>query len=74
MCRRAHVQDENVLLDVSTALEVSGLAAKALVVEVTESALIEDLKPAAATLATLKQLGLRIAVDDFGTGYWSLGI
>ena len=67
-----HVQDENVLLDVSTALEVSGLAAKALVVEVTESALIEDLKPAAATLATLKQLGLRIAVDDFGTGYSSL--
>jgi diguanylate cyclase (GGDEF)-like protein/PAS domain S-box-containing protein len=67
-----HVQDENVLGDVSTALEDSGLAAKALVIEVTESALIEDLVPAAATLARLKKLGLRIAVDDFGTGYSSL--
>ena len=67
-----HVQDENVLRDVSAALDVSGLAAEALVLEVTESALIEDLNPAAATLATLKQLGVRIAVDDFGTGYSSL--
>jgi EAL domain-containing protein (putative c-di-GMP-specific phosphodiesterase class I) len=67
-----HVQDENVLRDVSAALDVSGLAAEALVLEVTESALIEDLNPAAAALATLKQLGVRIAVDDFGTGYSSL--
>ncbi|HEX4980886.1 MAG TPA: EAL domain-containing protein, partial [Ilumatobacteraceae bacterium] len=50
----------------------AGLAAEALVVEITESALIEDLNPAAATLATLKELGVRIAVDDFGTGYSSL--
>jgi EAL domain-containing protein (putative c-di-GMP-specific phosphodiesterase class I) len=67
-----HVQDENVLRDVTAALEASGLAAEALVLEVTESALIEDVDRAAATLATLKDLGLRIAVDDFGTGYSSL--
>jgi diguanylate cyclase (GGDEF)-like protein len=67
-----HVQDESVLRDVGTALAAAGLAAEALVLEITESALIEDLNPAAATLATLKQLGVRIAVDDFGTGYSSL--
>jgi EAL domain-containing protein (putative c-di-GMP-specific phosphodiesterase class I) len=67
-----HVQDDSVLRDVSTALSLSGLAAEALVLEVTETALIEDLSPAASTLATLKALGLRIAVDDFGTGFSSL--
>jgi EAL domain-containing protein (putative c-di-GMP-specific phosphodiesterase class I) len=67
-----HLQDDSVLPDVRTALEVSGLAAEALVLEVTETALIEDLNPAGSTLATLKLLGLRIAVDDFGTGYSSL--
>jgi EAL domain-containing protein (putative c-di-GMP-specific phosphodiesterase class I) len=34
--------------------------------------LMADLQPASVTLATLKALGLRIAVDDFGTGYSSL--
>ncbi len=66
------VQDGGVLHDVTTALTVSGLAAEALMLEVTETALIEDLNPAGSTLATLKALGLRIAVDDFGTGYSSL--
>ena len=67
-----HVQDENVLHDVSSALHASGLDGESLVLEVTETALIEDLSQAGSTLATLKTLGLRIAVDDFGTGYSSL--
>jgi diguanylate cyclase (GGDEF)-like protein len=67
-----HVQDDNVLQDVSAALLASGLAGQSLVLEVTETALIEDLSQAGSTLATLKDLGLRIAVDDFGTGYSSL--
>jgi diguanylate cyclase (GGDEF)-like protein/PAS domain S-box-containing protein len=67
-----HLQDHNVLRDVGNALQSSGLAASALVLEVTETGLIEDLNPAGSTLALLKQLGLRIAVDDFGTGYSSL--
>jgi diguanylate cyclase (GGDEF)-like protein/PAS domain S-box-containing protein len=66
------VQDDNILDDVGEALEGSGLAARALVLEITETALIEDLNPAGVTLATLRHLGLRIAVDDFGTGYSSL--
>ena len=66
------VQDDKILDDVCEALEGSGLAPCALVLEITEAALIEDLNPAGVTLATLRHLGLRIAVDDFGTGYSSL--
>jgi diguanylate cyclase (GGDEF)-like protein/PAS domain S-box-containing protein len=67
-----HVQDDELLHDVTDALESSGLAPGALMIEVTETTLIEDLSPAGTTLATLKRLGLRLAVDDFGTGYSSL--
>ena len=67
-----HVVDDNVLGDIRTALAVSGLSPEALVVEVTETTLIQDLDRARAALTALKRLGIRIAVDDFGTGYSSL--
>jgi diguanylate cyclase (GGDEF)-like protein/PAS domain S-box-containing protein len=67
-----HVVDDNVLGDIRTALAVSGLAPEALVVEVTETTLIQDLDRARSALTALKRLGIRIAVDDFGTGYSSL--
>ncbi|MDP4003557.1 bifunctional diguanylate cyclase/phosphodiesterase [Methylobacterium sp. NEAU K] len=41
-------------------------------VEITESALIQDLEATRATLLSLQHLGVRIALDDFGTGYSSL--
>ncbi len=43
-----------------------------LVVEVTESAVLDDLEGAAAKLGELRSFGIRIALDDFGTGYASL--
>jgi diguanylate cyclase (GGDEF)-like protein len=66
------LQDPGLLDDVAEALHDSGLPASAVVLEVTESALMGDLDTAAARLHALKALGLRLAVDDFGTGYSSL--
>ena len=43
-----------------------------MILELTESALIEDAEATIAALHSLKQLGVRIAIDDFGTGYASL--
>jgi FOG: EAL domain len=57
---------------VAAALEGSGLDPGCLVLELTESVLMDDPDRAAATLNELKQLGVRLAIDDFGTGYSSL--
>ncbi len=53
-------------------LAQEGLPASALCLEITESALITDPEVAAATLHELRDQGVRIAVDDYGTGYSSL--
>ncbi len=63
----AHITDE-----VRAALSASGVDPRHLMLEVTESVLMEDPGSAALALAELRSLGIRIAVDDFGTGYSSL--
>jgi diguanylate cyclase (GGDEF)-like protein/PAS domain S-box-containing protein len=61
------------LLDiVRSALLRSRLPATALMLEVTEGALIDDPEAATEALAKLRALGVRISLDDFGTGYSSL--
>jgi EAL domain-containing protein (putative c-di-GMP-specific phosphodiesterase class I) len=66
------------LVDVSLAATVARAATQAgcttgdLVVEVTETALAWDADVAQASLAALRDAGVRIAIDDFGTGYSSL--
>jgi diguanylate cyclase (GGDEF)-like protein len=57
---------------VASALADADLDAKRLVLEITETVLMQDREAAAATLWELKGLGVRIAIDDFGTGYSSL--
>lgn len=56
---------------VSTVTDV-GLTPSALVVEITETTLIQNLDSAVAVVEGLSRAGLRIALDDFGTGYSSL--
>lgn len=58
--------------DVIDALTDAGLDPGRLVLEITETALVDDAAAAAARLRTLHGLGVRLAIDDFGTGYSSL--
>jgi diguanylate cyclase (GGDEF)-like protein/PAS domain S-box-containing protein len=57
---------------VRRALESSGLPPAQLVIEATESILLEDLEATLAVLRELKAMGVAVAIDDFGTGYSSL--
>ena len=65
----AHV---DIVADVAAVLEETGLAPSTLVLEMTETSLVQDTQLAAGRLQELRRLGVRIAVDDFGTGYSSL--
>jgi diguanylate cyclase (GGDEF)-like protein/PAS domain S-box-containing protein len=58
---------------VHRALADAGLPPHRLCLEVTESAVVADLDEANRTLRGLRDLGVRLAVDDFGVGYASLG-
>ena len=64
--------DGQVVAKVQRALEKSGLRPGRLILEVTESAFVEDEETTAATYEAMSQLGVKIAIDDFGTGYSSL--
>ena len=57
---------------VQRSLRLSGLAPERLVLEITESTLIDDSEMATAQLSELRACGIRTALDDFGTGYSSL--
>jgi EAL domain-containing protein (putative c-di-GMP-specific phosphodiesterase class I) len=62
----------NLLSVVMDALKQSGLPAKRLELEITETLLLEKSAQVLATLHALRSLGVRISMDDFGTGYSSL--
>ncbi len=57
---------------ISQILRETGLAASSLKIEITESAIIENIDAAALMLKRIKALGIRVCLDDFGTGYSSL--
>jgi diguanylate cyclase (GGDEF)-like protein len=64
---------EQFVHQVAVALERSGVPPHRLVLEMTETVLIEDVARASVRLQQLRDLGVRLAIDDFGTGYSSLG-
>jgi diguanylate cyclase (GGDEF)-like protein len=68
--RQFHQRD--VLSEVRYALEVSGLPAHRLEIEITESSLLRNTQLTHDVLSQLRAIGVRISLDDFGTGYSSL--
>jgi predicted signal transduction protein with EAL and GGDEF domain len=67
-----HLLRRGLVAEVATLLVETGLAPSRLLLEFTESVLIEGSDATAATFAGLRALGVRLALDDFGTGYSSL--
>jgi diguanylate cyclase (GGDEF)-like protein len=66
------VQQGDLISMVLEALVTSGLSARRLDLELTESALLEDSVQATSLLSRLQAIGVRLSLDDFGTGYSSL--
>jgi diguanylate cyclase (GGDEF)-like protein len=58
--------------DVAQVLEQTGIDPQTVILEITETALMEDVEAAIERLNELKTLGIKLAIDDFGTGYSSL--
>jgi predicted signal transduction protein with EAL and GGDEF domain len=67
-----HLQQGDLVADVRSALEASGLEPESLLIELTESTMMHNSEGNLARLKELKTLGVRLAIDDFGTGYSSL--
>ncbi|MDQ7734143.1 EAL domain-containing protein [Halomonas sp. SpR1] len=68
----SQLRDSDFASDVLAALRLAGLPGSALILEITETALSEDMELALETLSALKDVGISLALDDFGTGYSAL--
>jgi diguanylate cyclase (GGDEF)-like protein/PAS domain S-box-containing protein len=66
------LQRGELIEEVSDALRSADLDASALVVELTESMMVQDMEWSIERMAELKRLGIALSIDDFGTGYSSL--
>ena len=64
--------ERNILTQVESIMQETGIREDQLIVEITESTLMETEGDVIAKLHALKSLGLKLAIDDFGTGYSSL--
>ncbi len=64
--------DPGITAEIARAFERHGVPAKALEIEITESALVSDLKAANAALSRLDEMGIALSIDDYGTGHSSL--
>jgi EAL domain-containing protein (putative c-di-GMP-specific phosphodiesterase class I) len=66
------ILDESLIESVRSALDASGLSPASLLLEITETSLLEHTEEVLARIGHLRELGIRIGLDDFGTGYSSL--
>ena len=65
------LMDNNLLRDFKYTLETKGVNPAYILLEITETAIMEDADQDLEILFKLKEMGFRIAIDDFGTGYSS---
>jgi diguanylate cyclase (GGDEF)-like protein/PAS domain S-box-containing protein len=66
------LQDPRIVDDLKDAITKAGVDPRCLILEITETSLVQDLMTASRRLEALRAIGIRIALDDFGTGYSSL--
>jgi diguanylate cyclase (GGDEF)-like protein/PAS domain S-box-containing protein len=66
------LQRPEIVSETARVLLETGLAPECLVLEITESVMMQDMALSNERLAQLRKLGVKLAVDDFGTGYSSL--
>ncbi len=67
------ILEHDIVEQIAASLKIWGVAPQALVVEITETAFIDDAEHIADVLGELHDMGVGIAIDDYGTGYSSLG-
>jgi len=65
--------DEDLLDDIAAILRSTGMAPQLLELEITEGMVVHDPEHAKRLLLAIRQMGVRLAIDDFGSGYSSLG-
>jgi diguanylate cyclase (GGDEF)-like protein len=66
------LETDDLIRDVTNALAGSGFDPHSLIVELTETAIMQNTPNVVRRLQALKAIGVRVAIDDFGTGYSSL--
>lgn len=59
---------------VASALKESGLEPRCLKLEITETTMVENIEYVASVMRQLKETGVKLSIDDFGTGFSSLSI
>jgi EAL domain-containing protein (putative c-di-GMP-specific phosphodiesterase class I) len=64
--------DEDLLRDITSILEETGMRPDLLELEITETTFMHDVDQAMSTLKAFRDMGVRLAMDNFGTGYSSL--
>ncbi len=67
-----HLSRIAVVHNVCAPLTAHGIDTSRVIIEVTESAVLEELHVVAAKIQRLRDVGIKVAIDDFGTGYTSL--
>ncbi len=58
--------------DIAAAISGAGIPPRSLILEITESMFLHDTDTVVSTLRAIRELGVRVAIDDFGSGYSSL--